>query len=334
MDKWAILVGVKQYPQGNSLSYSTDDISEVGRTFCDSLGFAKENITMITDDTARKPIRSEIFQELAGITNKNLKADDLLVFYFSGHGMRGSDNQDYLLPCDATQETLLDNGIPVERVINRLTATGCKNIVMFLDACRVSGGGAKGPEGNSIGDNSIKLLNEREGIITFFSCSPRESSYEIDDLKHGSFTFSLLEAFKNPNCVTVADIDRYLRENVPTINQQHHKPPQIPYTVVKPNEKNFRIYFATSIQMAAMKKKTDELNCKLGDCLIKNRLSEELANRASAIISDAECGFRDELHQRTFELIERFCDGKLIAKMLKGVLDANERSAAPTSEMR
>src|SRR5207248_1520820 len=102
----------------------------------------------------------------------------LLVFYFSGHGM-SHNGKDYLLPIKASPYALSETGIKVETLVEKLAATGCKNIVMFIDACREATDGAK-----SIGLEDTRNAVERAGIVTFFSCDSKDKSYEIDQLQH------------------------------------------------------------------------------------------------------------------------------------------------------
>jgi hypothetical protein len=79
------------------------------------------------------------------LTQNKIGRDDLLFFYFTGHGFRLED-QDYLLPQKASLNDPENTGIHVEGVIKRLLGTKCKNIVMLLDACR-SPMGTKAPGG-------------------------------------------------------------------------------------------------------------------------------------------------------------------------------------------
>jgi hypothetical protein len=79
------------------------------------------------------------------------------------------------------------------------------------------------------------------GIVTIYSCSPRQSSYEIEELEHGAFTHALLEGLRLPganSCATVQRIDQYLFHQVPRLNQRYQKPIQTPYTAVEPLSKN------------------------------------------------------------------------------------------------
>jgi len=106
--------------------------------------------------------------------------------------------------------------------------------VLLLDACRSQGR----RQGLGLG------TEEQQGMVTVYSCSPREASCEIEALGHGSFTHALLEGLQLQganNCATVERLDQYLRYQVPFLNQQHGKPVQTPYTAVEPLSKNHLI---------------------------------------------------------------------------------------------
>jgi uncharacterized caspase-like protein len=335
MDKWAILVGVQKYFIESSLNYTEADVSEIRKAFIDSCQFPNDHITMLSDSSDKQPIRGLIFNELEIAKNK-VKADDLLVFYFSGHGMCSEDGKDYLLPPDAASGTVKNTGIAVRDIIDNLKETRCNNVVMFLDACRLTSTGAKGLDQNSIGADSEQALRDRKGIVTFFSCSPRETSYEIDELKHGSFTYNLLEAFKDRTCTTIAKIDEYLRVNVPRTNKLYHKLDQMPYTVVEPNEKNLQTYFVTTEQIRVLEEKAKELNGMLTELWLSSRLETDLFCWATHLVDSTQIGFRNHRQKMIYDLVEGFCRGDphINISGLRAASQATDNTAIPSQALR
>jgi len=80
----------------------------------------------------------------------------------------------------------------------------------------------------------------QQGVITFFSCSPTQVSYEIEELKQGAFTNVLLEALRiqgEGNCATVERFVNYLKIRVPQVTQRYKKYNQIPYVKIEPETK-------------------------------------------------------------------------------------------------
>ena len=77
-------------------------------------------------------------------------------------------------------------------------------------------------------------------MITFFSCSPTQVSYEIEELKQGAFTNVLLEALRiqgEGNCATVERFANYLKVHVPQVTQMYKNYNQIPYVKIEPETK-------------------------------------------------------------------------------------------------
>jgi len=243
---WAICVGINHYNNMPNLQYAQRDAELMRDYFLKEAGF--EKVYLLTDNSppindAGQPFNS---QPTYGTLRRFLRvrfdkeflsAGDNFWFFYSGHGMRFKD-RDYLMPADADPhpEGVEKTAIPLYFVTERLRRCGADNIILFLDACRSQ----ESSRGLGIGEEKQK------GVITFFSCSPNERSYEIEDekIKQGAFTYALLESLRikgEGNCATVERLYNRLSYRVPDINHQFGKPPQTPYTVVEPATKHHLI---------------------------------------------------------------------------------------------
>lgn len=255
--KWAILLGPKDYKYVKSLQYSTRDIVEVGKLFRERLNFEPDKVLEFGTDCRYQPIGSEFHNEVGTLFESgNIHEDDLLVFYFSGHGIR--DENDFLLPADATPRNLKKTALQFEDLVADLTDTKCKNIVMFIDACREAIGGDRGIV--SIVEDS-RHIAARAGFATIFSCEPFQLSYEIDEFKLGSFTYCFLNAINN-NCATLADMYKYLLKEVQSATFTHKKQVQRPYPVQAGDIWDVPI-FLSDAQRAAEAMATDDLIKKM-----------------------------------------------------------------------
>lgn len=249
--RWALLVGVGGYRGHPSLKYAAADAVDFTKEIVRRLGFDRKRVLVLADpedeaDRDLSPTRNNLFHALGLFAEKSselyrdnrldpMGEEDLFLFYFSGHGMRTEDQAEHLLGIDASPYNVRDTAIPLESVIDRIEHLPCRHKVLFLDACRdefFDSAGAKSADGSKgIGEPSVV---EREGLATFYSCDPKRRSYEIEALKHGSFTYCLLEAIKHENINTLEELDEYLKSRVPTVNADGGKEPQQPYAVPKP----------------------------------------------------------------------------------------------------
>lgn len=239
---WAITIGINEYYNLKSLEYAVQDATSI-RDFFDSNG-QFEQVYYFADgappiETPRGSMRSQpTFANLKRFFRERfqkpfLTLGDTFWFFFAGHG-EFHEGHDYLMPLDVDPGNLEETALRISDITAYLRNCGADNTVMLLDACRSQGR----RQGLGLG------TEEQQGIITVYSCSPRESSYEIEPLKHGSFTYALLEGFAIQganNCATVERLDQYLRYRVPALNAAHKKPIQTPYTAVEPLSKNHLI---------------------------------------------------------------------------------------------
>jgi hypothetical protein len=335
--QWAILIGADQYQHVQKLNFCGKDVRDLALMFRESLEFRKADVLEFTSESPLKPERGTILHHLGEFLKGGIKPDELLVFYFSGHGMIDADSkEDYLLPHDATLNALSETGISVNSLIKKLTSTGCKNVVMFIDACRETADGAKGTM--SVGEAS-KVALEREGIVTFFSCDPRERSYEIAELQHGSFTHCLLNAIQNGECSTVSVLDKYLRDNVPLVNQKYQKPPQRPFTLIQPAEKAHLAIFYNEVKRATLEDRYTEWQNRLGDIVVADDGEVLDPSSYTEAIETLERlrgqDVQNNEDRKRLKFIEQLCTGSFTPRAFRVACAALRRSAlkAPTKSL-
>lgn len=235
---WAICIGINRYYSLQPLKYAVQDASAM-QDFFNEEKF--ERVFYFSDDspeidTPKGKLRSEpTFANLKRFFRERfatpfLGVGDNLWFFFAGHGeLHGG--HDYLMPVDVDPGNVEETALKISDICAYLRNSGADNTVLMLDACRSQG--RRAPVG--IG------TDEQPGMVTIYSCSPRQSSYEIDEIGQGAFTHALLAGLRLQganSCATVQRIDQYLRHQVPLINERYGRPAQTPYTEVKPLDKN------------------------------------------------------------------------------------------------
>lgn len=237
----AVVVGINQYHNLRSLKYAKRDAELVSQLLRDT---AQADLVYLFSDNS-PPIRTDNGADMASrptyavmrrflrtrFEQPFLSEGDNLWFFFAGHGIRRK-GQDYLMPADADPEDVEQTAIPVSYVKERLRRSGADNVVMLLDACRAD---------NSRSSSSGYTNNELPGLIIFYSCSPNETSYEIDELQQGSFAYALIEGLRGGRISTVEKLDLHIKIRVPELNKQYKKPAQNPYVTVEPISKTHLI---------------------------------------------------------------------------------------------
>ena len=234
----AVIVGINDYDEISPLKYAKSDAERMRDFFMRDLGVGQDDLYFFTDDSPRnaqgrktQPTYGTLKSFLGDrFADPFLSAGDTLWFYFSGHGMP-CEGRDYLLPSDGNPRSIPDLAIPIGFVTERLRRSGADNVVMLIDACRSDG--AKNA-GMGIGEE------KQQGVITFFSCSPSQVSYEIDEIGQGAFTNVLLEALRiqgEGNCATVERFANYLKARVPQLTKRYKNYAQTPYVEIKPETK-------------------------------------------------------------------------------------------------
>jgi hypothetical protein len=334
--KWAVLFGATQYKNVERLNYCTRDIVEFGKTLLEDFEFEKDHVLAFGDfeghetafqpELAHEPKLTIFWEKLAvALKGGRIAEDDLLLFYFSGHGVR--DPKDYLLPVDSTLNDLKHTAIEVEELVDQLTSTGCKNIVVFLDACREIVRGEKGAlkGARALGGDESRELMQRKGVISFFSCDPEDCSYEIDELKHSSFTYCLLNALRSGDYRTVGEVYDYLLTEVPRINEVYKKRIQKPYAVIQPAEKRDLAIFASALKRSKSAEQGDDLIEPLSALVETNELDEAHYCAAVELIMLSKVKFLSVDEGIRLEWVKRLASHKVNARVFVATWDSKER---------
>lgn len=249
---WAITVGINKYNNLQELNYAKRDAELMWEFFADEAGF--DEIFLFTDDSPQIPASPSPISTVPTYGNLRrflrvqfdeplLGPGDNLWFFFAGHGEYYA-GCDYLMLSDTDPGDILNTALPTRYVVDRLRQCGADNVILLLDACR--------DEAHSRG--GLNFGNERhQGVITLFSCSPREKSWELEEFEQGSFTKAVLEGLRiqgEGNCATVERLHQYLEHRVPELNQSYSKPLQTPYLRAEPP---YKVHFILRNQYSTLK---------------------------------------------------------------------------------
>lgn len=165
---YIICSGVSDYPgERNDLTLPARDAKAIFRLYCKN---ADADAVLLTNSNATK---SHIISETRKLFAKAGK-DDIVVFYFSGHGYPGGFHA-------------YDEKLPYSDVRKLFAKCKAKNKMIFADAC--FSGDIR--EGDSTGHN-----DPDNNIMLFLSSRSNETSIESPKMKNGFFTACLLRSLK------------------------------------------------------------------------------------------------------------------------------------------
>ncbi len=230
--KWAMVVGVNDYRHGDiiDLNYAVADAKAIYELLVDPDrgGFERDHVKVLVDGGQTLPTRNNILRTLTHLTALAGPEDTMLI-YFSGHGI-AHDGQPYLLPSDAEFDILSDSAIASERLLAVKSESGCRVLVLVLDACH-SGVRRDKAGGGEMAQEWSKLFAAAEGTAVLSSTDLEQSSFEDPDSGHSAFTRYLSEALGGaaddpPNgngdgLVSVSEAHRFVSEELAAWSLQH-----------------------------------------------------------------------------------------------------------------
>ncbi len=166
-DGYAVIVGISDY-QGSSkdLEFCDDDAQEFKELLLGKYGFKESNIHLLINSDATLNNLKNVFQEV----NESAAPDDLLVFWFSGHGSR--DNL-----------VLYDSSLSDKGLSNMLNLNVSARAI-FVDMCYAESLFSEGDDLRDLGNSIVLASSEKNGF-----------AYEDSGFQNGVFSYFLFEAF-------------------------------------------------------------------------------------------------------------------------------------------
>lgn len=139
-NRWGMLVGINHYTDHAipCLPYCVNDIVSLYDLLGSrpEYGYGPQRLVSLTslDSQHLEATKTGILNALVRMASL-VGLEDLLLFYFAGHGTL-IDNEAYLLPADAiTGELLPDSALSLSRIKKIMQKSPARAKVMILDAC-------------------------------------------------------------------------------------------------------------------------------------------------------------------------------------------------------
>lgn len=233
---YAVVVGISRYddPDIPKLQFANKD-AEVFADFLKSKAggsVPNENIRLLTDSNASIAAVHMAIKWLV----RSCKKDDMVFFYFSGHGDLESIsmyNNAYLICYNSPLESYVGMSLSVSYlndIANTLSAKTGANVVLITDACH-SGKMADAKVNALVGQ---QLMDSKEKEIRIASCEPAQLSNEKADWGggRGVFSYYLVNGLKGladqskDGMVSFGEMRNYLQRsmaNDPVLKQENKK---------------------------------------------------------------------------------------------------------------
>lgn len=217
--KWALVIGIASFEDKviPPLNYTASD----AKSFADVLlspqfgHFKQENVHVLLNDEATTRRIKEQLNWLA----RSAAPDDLVVVYIAAHGSpREVDTAgvSYIITHDTDigtdpnkpdVDTLYATALPMIDLANAVaTRVRAQRTAIFLDTC-FSGNAAQpenklmvpGIASGAVAPATLDHIKQGTGRIIFTASGVNEESLESDAIKHGYFTYYLVQALEQQN---------------------------------------------------------------------------------------------------------------------------------------
>jgi len=224
----AVIIAIENYRFSDkdggisSVEFAENDANEFKALLIEHFGAIEDNITFWVNELATKTALEEELPYLI----RQLSPTDKFIFYYAGHGFYNIDSN-RLTVWDSHISNLFGTTVSIETVLFKpLSKSKCDHKLIFLDSCSTY------ISDSLTGRDLIGSMNPAEfeefGNASdynalFCSCSPGEKSFPNKLLKHGIWTYHLIEALKGnaPHAIfkdefiTDTSLQNYLRKVVP-----------------------------------------------------------------------------------------------------------------------
>jgi hypothetical protein len=223
--KYALIVAVENYrnPKIPTVQFATADAANVA-TALRGLDFEIPEHAVLVDSHATK---TTIESRLRTIV-RGLHHDDTFFFFYAGHGF-AQNGTNYITCYDTEIGDLSNTSVAMQQLFAEMRQSKSQRIAMFFDACE-SGlplDLAARRVLTHLDNSEIEaFFQESEYYVCFASCKTDESSYSSPSLKHGIWTYHLLQALTG-NAPDALERGRYLTST----SLQDYLASEVPRTV-------------------------------------------------------------------------------------------------------
>ncbi|QSJ16712.1 SUMF1/EgtB/PvdO family nonheme iron enzyme [Nostoc sp. UHCC 0702] len=247
MAKRALLIGISEYdePTLAPLPKAVNDVEAMQRVLVNPEmgGFAAGDVTVL-----KNPERQDMENAIYHLYD-NRQKDDLLLLYFSGHGVR-VENGEFYFSTRRTRKNpqgqlILPSAVAATNVHSWMNNSKSKRLVVILDCC-FSGAFAKGLTAKDSGTIDLQQHLGGEGRAILTASTSTQYAFESDSLDLSIYTYYLVEGIEKgaadkdgDGLIAVDELHNYAKSKV-----QEASPAMTPEFY--PVKDGYRIFLAKS----------------------------------------------------------------------------------------
>ncbi|MGN0729977.1 caspase family protein [Treponema sp.] len=219
---YVLAVGVNKYNDiAFRLNYAVPDATSIASFFEKSGGslYRSVNVSTVIDGEATAEGISRAFDSL----KNKISADDVFVFYISGHGTTHKNDGDYyFLPVDfrwKNEESIRLNGLSKTFITENLSKIRAQKTLIMLDTCN-SGAFVSAATRGIEEKMAIDRLSRATGQAIISASSNDQSAMEGFE-GHGIFTYVILEGLSGKadsnrdGYISLLELSTYVEDKVP-----------------------------------------------------------------------------------------------------------------------
>lgn len=219
----AVLVAASEFKDGAAfppLRFPTQDAARLRDVLLDRNLCFFDEAELISNGTASAAVRA-----LEKFARKS-EPEDLLLFYYSGHGQLDRDGTLALAMPDSERDYLSTTSLISEELKRLFRMSRATHKIMILDCC-YSGAASDAQFKGTLTDSITALAQQIAGSFLLTASSRFEPAFECDTLQGGALTSCLIEGIATgaaappgAKAVTLAQLASYVRKQVPGFGAQ------------------------------------------------------------------------------------------------------------------
>ncbi len=243
-DLYLLVLGVNKYRNPKYvLNYAKNDAQSFLKTIEKNAEpiFHSTHAFFLADEQVNKQEVKQTFDKIAS----EIGPEDVFVMYYAGHGVMTEKDMDrdaefFLVTSDITNLfgddiTLREKAISARELLTYSREIAAQKQLFVIDACQSGGALTAFATRGAPREKALAQLARSSG--TFFLTASQDAQYanEVGDLKHGIFTYAILEIltgevseYRTDEKITVSEIKSYVESRVPELSKQYHGSEQFP----------------------------------------------------------------------------------------------------------